>query len=110
MTEALGEQAKVSRSTLSRVCEEIKTQFDAWCARRLDEVELGYLFLDGSHFKDHANAAVEPVLAAWGIDTAGERRCSSVWMPPPASPQTPGRGSWPALVSAGCATGCWRQD
>jgi len=72
LVEALGERAGVSRSTVSRVCEQIKTQFDAWCARRLDEVELDYLFLDGSHFKDHANAAAEPVLAAWGIDTAGK--------------------------------------
>ena len=72
LVEALGERAGVSRSTVSRVCEQIKTQFDAWCARRLDEVELDYLFLDGSHFKYHANAAAEPVLAAWGIDTAGK--------------------------------------
>jgi transposase-like protein len=72
LVEALGERAKLSKSTVSRVCEEIKTQFDAWCARRLDEVELDYLFLDGSHFKYHANAAAEPVLAAWGIDTTGK--------------------------------------
>ncbi|HEY3690792.1 MAG TPA: IS256 family transposase [Pseudonocardiaceae bacterium] len=72
LVEALGERAGVSRSTVSRVCEQIKTQFDAWCARRLEEVELDYLFLDGSHFKYHANAAAEPVLAAWGIDTAGK--------------------------------------
>ena len=72
LVEALGEQAAVSKSSVSRVCEQIKTQFDAWCARRLDEVTLDYLFLDGSHFKYHANAAAEPVLAAWGIDTAGK--------------------------------------
>ena len=72
LVEVLGERAGVSRSTVSRVCVEIKTQFDAWCARRLDEVKLDYLFLDGSHFKYHANAAAEPVLAAWGIDTAGK--------------------------------------
>ncbi|BCQ06716.1 IS256 family transposase [Mycobacterium heckeshornense] len=30
------------------------------------------LFLDGSHFKYHAHAAAEPVLAAWGIDTDGK--------------------------------------
>jgi hypothetical protein len=35
-------------------------------------VELDYLFLDGSHFNYHANAAAEPVLAAWGPDTAGK--------------------------------------
>ena len=35
-------------------------------------MSLDYLFLDGSHFKYHANAAAEPVLAAWGIDTDGK--------------------------------------
>ena len=61
----------MSKSTVSRVCEEIQAQFQAWSARRLDDVELNYLFLDGSHFKYHANASAEPVLAAWGIDTDG---------------------------------------
>jgi hypothetical protein len=72
LVESLGEAAAVSKSTVSRVCEQIKTEFDAWCARRLDEVTLNYLFLDGSHFKYHANAGTEPVLAAWGIDTDGK--------------------------------------
>jgi putative transposase len=72
LTEALGEQAAVSKSTVSRICAEIKEQFETWCQRRLDAVELDYLFLDGSHFKYHANASAEPVLAAWGIDTDGK--------------------------------------
>jgi transposase-like protein len=72
LTEALGDSATVSRSTVSRICAEIKTQCQQWSARRLDDVSLDYLFLDGSHFKYHANAAAEPVLAAWGIDTDGK--------------------------------------
>ncbi|MBS4729705.1 IS256 family transposase [Mycobacterium sp. SM1] len=72
LVEALGEGAAVSKSTVSRVCEDIKTQFESWSRRRLDEVELDYLFLDGSHFTYHANASAEPVLAAWGIDTDGK--------------------------------------
>ena len=40
--------------------------------RRLDDLELDYLFWTGSHFKYHANASAEPVLAAWGIDTDGK--------------------------------------
>ena len=31
-----------------------------------------YLFVDGSHFKCHANASAEPVLAGWGVDTDGK--------------------------------------
>ncbi|EUA44536.1 transposase, Mutator family protein [Mycobacterium xenopi 3993] len=65
LVEALGEAAAVSKSTVSRICEDIRDQFEAWSARRLDDIELDYLFLDGSHFKYHANASAEPVLAAW---------------------------------------------
>ncbi len=72
LAEALGPQATVSKSTVSRICTQIKTQFEAFSRRRLDDVELDYLFLDGSHFKYHVGAAAEPVLAAWGIDTDGK--------------------------------------
>ena len=45
---ALGAEAALSKSTVSRVGEAIKHQFDAWRERRLDDLELDYLFLDGS--------------------------------------------------------------
>ena len=75
LVEALGEGAAVSKSTVSGVCEEIQAQFQAWSARRLDDVELDYLFPDGSHFKYQANASAEPVLAGLGIDTDGNLKC-----------------------------------
>jgi len=72
LAEALGEDATVSRSTVSRICTEIKTAMQAWQQRRLDDVELDYLFLDASFFRYHVGAAAEPVLAAWGISTEGK--------------------------------------
>ncbi len=72
LIEALGPDAGVGKSTVSRICEELKVQFEGWSRRRLDAVELDYLFLDASHFKYHANAGAEPVLAAWGITTDGK--------------------------------------
>jgi putative transposase len=72
LADALGPQAALSKSTVSRVCQAIRDEFAAWRSRRLDEVELDYLFLDGSHFKMHQGARAEPVLAAWGITTAGK--------------------------------------
>src|SRR5664279_5085783 len=72
LVDALGEQASVSRSTVSRICAQIKTEFEAWSRRPLDDLTLDYLFLDASHFRYHANAAAEPVLAGWGIDTDGQ--------------------------------------
>ncbi len=62
----------MSRSTVSRICTAITSEFNTWRARRLDEVELDYLFLDASHVRYHPGAAAEPVLAAWGITTAGK--------------------------------------
>jgi len=72
LAEALGEQATVSRSTVSRICTEIGTEMTEWQQRCLDEVELDYLFLDASFFRYHVGAAAEPVLAAGGITTAGK--------------------------------------
>jgi putative transposase len=72
LAEALGPDATVSKSTVSRVCEAVKDEFDAFRQRDLSDVELEYLFLDGSHFKYHAGAKAEPVLVAWGITTTGK--------------------------------------
>jgi transposase-like protein len=72
LADALGPQATLSKSTVSRVCQAIAEEFNAWRQRRLDDVELDYLFLDGSHFKMHQGTRAEPVLAGWGISTGGK--------------------------------------
>jgi len=72
LAEALGPEATLSKSTVSRVCEQIKDEFQAWTTRSLADVALEYLFLDGSHFKMHPGARAEPVLVAWGITTDGK--------------------------------------
>jgi transposase-like protein len=72
LAETLGPDASVSKSTVSRICERLRHEFAAWNQRRLDDVELDYLFLDGSHFRYHDGADAEPVFAAWGITTAGK--------------------------------------
>jgi putative transposase len=71
LADALGAEAALSKSTVSRVCQAIAAEFSAWSERRLDELELDYLFLDASMFKMHPGARAEPVLAAWGITTTG---------------------------------------
>jgi putative transposase len=72
LAEVLGAEAALSKSTVSRICQRIREEFEAWRHRDLGVVRLDYLFLDGSHFKMHAGAPAEPVLAAWGIDTDGK--------------------------------------
>ena len=56
---------------MSRICEQIKDEFDAWRMRDLSDVAIDYLFVDASHFKMHDGAKSEPVLVAYGITTEG---------------------------------------
>src|SRR3984893_13885497 len=71
LADALGSEAALSKSTVSRVCQAIGEEFTQWSSRGLDGLELDYLFLDASMFKMHPGARAEPVLAAWGITTEG---------------------------------------
>ena len=72
LAEALGDQAAISKSTVSSVCQQIKEEYERWAARRLDDVTLDYLFLDVSFFRMHPGSPAEPVLAAWGLTTGGK--------------------------------------
>jgi len=71
LAEVLGPEAALSKSTVSVICQQIRTEFDAWRTRDLSGLRIDYLYLDGSHFRMHPNSPAEPVLAAWGIDTDG---------------------------------------
>jgi putative transposase len=72
LADALGAEAALSKSTVSSVCRAIREELAAWSQRRLDDLDLDYLFLDASMFKMHTGSRGEPVLAAWGITTDGK--------------------------------------
>jgi putative transposase len=72
LADALGDQAAISKSTVSAICQQITDEYQAWALRRLDEVVLDYLYLDASFFRMHPGSPAEPVLAAWGITTEGK--------------------------------------
>lgn len=72
LAEALGPEAALSRSTASRICARLRDDFEAFRHRDLTDVELDYLFLDGSHFRMHNGSRAEPVLVAYGITTVGQ--------------------------------------
>jgi putative transposase len=72
LAEALGDQAAISKSTVSAICQQIKDEYEAWSRRSLHDVTLDYLFLDASFFRMHAGSPADPVLAAWGITTSGK--------------------------------------
>jgi putative transposase len=71
LVEVFGQDATISRTTVSRICQRLRAEFDVWRRRDLSGTRLDYLYLDGSFFKMHPKARAEPVLAAWGIDTDG---------------------------------------
>jgi transposase-like protein len=72
LAEALGDQAAISKSTVSSVCQALREEYEVWVRRRLDGITLDYLFLDASFFRMHPGSPAEPVLAAWGITTDGK--------------------------------------
>jgi putative transposase len=48
LVEVFGEDATISRSTVSRICQRLRAEFDTWRRRDLSKVKLDYLYLDGS--------------------------------------------------------------
>jgi putative transposase len=106
LAEALGPEAALPKSTVGRVCEQIKDEFQAWTTPSLADVALEDLFLDGSHFKMAHGARAEPVLVAWASPPMA-RRCWSGWLQAAPRAMMPGPGSWPGWSPAGCGRRCW---
>jgi putative transposase len=74
--ESLCEEAglgKVSKSTASRICKQLRERFVAFMARDLSQIHLVALFLDAIHLPVRPSGATEGVLCAWGIAESGER-------------------------------------
>jgi putative transposase len=72
LAEVFGEGATVSRTTVSRVCQRLRAELDAWQRRDLSRTTIDYPYLDGSFFTMHPRAKAEPVLVAWGTTTDGK--------------------------------------
>ena len=74
--ESLCEQAglgKLSKSTASRMCEELKERFEAFRRRDLYEIRLVALFLDATFIAVRPDGPKEGVQVAWGFTEDGER-------------------------------------
>jgi putative transposase len=72
LVEVFGQDAGISRTTASRICQRLRAEFDTWCRRDLQGTRIDYLYLDGSFCKMHPKARAEPVLVAWGVDADGK--------------------------------------
>ena len=74
--ESLCEQAglgSLSKSTASRICEELRDRFDAFKRRSLYDIQLVALFLSATFISVRPSGPKEGVLVAWGFAEAGER-------------------------------------
>jgi putative transposase len=74
--ESLCEQAglgKLSKSTASRICEELRERYEQFKRRSLYDLRLVALFLDATFISVRPSGPKEGVLVAWGFTEAGER-------------------------------------
>jgi Transposase, Mutator family len=81
--ESLCEQAgpgKLSKSTASRICQELRERFEAFKRRDLYDIHLAALFLDAVFLSVRPDGPKEGVLVAWGFTEDGERVLLSVML------------------------------
>lgn len=69
---------QLSKSSASRVCQELRDRYRAFCARSLAGIELLALFLDAVYLPTRPSGAKEGVLVAWGYDLEGNRELLAV--------------------------------
>jgi putative transposase len=81
--ESLCEKAglgKLSKTTASRICTELRERFAAFRRRDLYDVGLAALFLDAVFLPVRPDGPKEGVLVAWGFSEQGERVLLSVML------------------------------
>jgi putative transposase len=74
--ESLAQEAglgQISKSTVSRICRELRDRYKAFCSKSLHDVSLLALFLDAVYLPTRPSGAKEGVLVAWGYTTEGKR-------------------------------------
>lgn len=69
---------KISKSTASRICKELRDRFKAFMARDLSEIRVVSLFMDAIYLPVRPTGAKEGVLCVWGFTEGGERVLLSV--------------------------------
>lgn len=64
----------VSRSTVSRICEQLHEEYEVFCEKDLSNLDVVYLFVDGVYeaVRDYTNN--QAILCAWGICADGTKQ------------------------------------
>lgn len=72
---ALGIDAGISKSEVSRICGELDRVVTTFRERRLDQTRFPYVFLDATYVKAHDGPSVvsKAIVVATGVTTTGER-------------------------------------
>jgi putative transposase len=75
LVNALGIDAGVSKSQVSRICAELDGAVNEFRERRLDHIEFPYVFLDATYVKAHEGARVvsKAIVVATGVAADGNR-------------------------------------
>jgi putative transposase len=72
--EEVFEESIASKSTVSRICEDTRERYRRWCARRLEEHDIVYCFLDAIYLKLRPDdEPAEGVLVCWGVTLEGRK-------------------------------------
>ena len=74
--ESLAKEAElghVSKSTVSRLCRELRDRYTAFCNKSLADISVMALFLDAIYLPTRPSGQKEGVLVAWGYTTQGKR-------------------------------------
>src|SRR5436190_5102001 len=71
---------KLSKSTASRICSELRERFEQFKRRDLYEIRVAALFLDAVFLSVRPDGPKEGVLVAWGFTEEGERVLLSVML------------------------------
>jgi len=73
LEETFGEQV-VGKSTVARVCKDVRERYERWCQRDLSGQDLVYLYWDAIYLKLRPDdEPAEGVLVAWGITLEGQK-------------------------------------
>jgi transposase-like protein len=116
--EEVFEEPVASKSTVSRICEDTRERYRQWCARRLEQHDIVYLFLDAIYLKLRPDdTPAEGVLVCWGVTlegrkillglALGSRESYEAWLAFGRDMINRGLRS-PALVIADGAPGIWK--
>src|SRR6266446_2051796 len=74
--ESLAKEAElghVSKSTVSRICRELRDRYTAFCNKSLADLNVMALFLDAVYLPTRPSGQKEGVLVAWGYTPEGKR-------------------------------------